>query len=224
MEKDAVTPLFDGCNDGDTRLNVTLRALEMKAKHKMTDECFDDNMEFWHDRLPKRGNTCPTSIADAKKVVCPLNLPHVKYHVCINDCIIYRGEDAEKTTCLVCKTSRYKRGSKKAPQKVVWYFPLTPRLQRYFADPKEAELMRWHAERKRPEDEDPEKEPMLRHPSDACQWKALDLEYYQQFGKEPRNLRLGVSTDGLNPFGSQSSTHSTWLMFVWIYNLPPGCA
>ena len=148
MEKDAVTPLYEGCNDEDTRLTVTLRALEMKAKHKMTDECFDDMMEFWHDRLPKKGNTCPTSIGEAKKAVCPLNLPHVKYHVCINDCIIYRGEDDEKTTCPVCKASRYKRGSKKAPQKVVWYFPLTPRLQRYFANPKEAELMRWHARKK----------------------------------------------------------------------------
>ena len=59
------------------------------------------------------------------------------------------------------------------------------------------------------------------HPSDASQWKALDLEYYQQFGKEPRNLRLGVSTDGLNPFGSQSSTHNTWPVFVWPYNFPP---
>jgi hypothetical protein len=84
--------------------------------------------------------------------------------------------------------------------------------------------MRWHAERKRPEDDDPEKEEMLRHPSDACQWKALDLQYHHHFGKESRNLRLGVSTDGLNPFGSQSSTHSTWPVFVWIYNLPPGSA
>ena len=87
--------------------------------------------------------------------------------MCVNDCIIYQGEDTEKTMCPVCKTSRYKRGTKKAPRKVVWYFPLTPRLQRYFADPKEAQLMRWHAERKRPEDDDPEKEEMLRHPSDA---------------------------------------------------------
>ena len=106
MKKDAVTPLFDGCNNEDTRLNVTLRALEMKAKHKITDKCFNDNIGFWHHIFPKKGNTCPTSIAEAKEVVCPLNLPHVKYHVCINDCIIYRGEDAEKTTCPVCKTSR----------------------------------------------------------------------------------------------------------------------
>ncbi|KAK1614363.1 hypothetical protein QYE76_019880 [Lolium multiflorum] len=37
----------------------------------------------------------------------------------------------------------------------------------------------------------------------------------------PRNIRLGASTDGFNPFGNQSSTHSTWPVFVWIYNLPP---
>ena len=33
-------------------------------------------------------------------------------------------------------------------KKVVWYFPITPRLQRYFVDPKEAKLMRWHTDRK----------------------------------------------------------------------------
>ena len=97
-------------------------ALEMKAKHKMTDECFDNMMEFLHDCLPKKGNTCPTSIAEAKQTVFPLNLPHMKYHICINDCIIYRCEDVEKTMCPVCKASRYKRGFKKAPRKVVGTF------------------------------------------------------------------------------------------------------
>ena len=220
LEKDAVTPLYEGCRPDDTRLNVTLKAMEMKAKHKLSDASFDDMMAFWHDRLPE-GNTCPTSIEDAKKIVCPLDLPHVRYHVCINDCIIYRGEDAEKTTCPVCGVSRYKKG-KKAPRKVVWYFPITPRLQRYFADPKEAKLMRWHAERKKPgdDDDDPEKDELLTHPSDASQWKALDLEF-PEFGGDSRNIRLGASTDGLNPFGSQSSTHSTWPVFVWMYNLPP---
>ena len=46
-----------------TRLKVTLMALEMKAKHKMTDARFDENMSFWYERLPK-GNKCPTSFAD----------------------------------------------------------------------------------------------------------------------------------------------------------------
>ena len=97
-----------------------------------------------------------------------------------------------------------------------------PCLQRYFVDPKEAKLMRWHAERKEAVLNDLERteNPVLTHPSDASQWKSLDDEF-EEFGKEARNIRLGASTDGLNPFaGNQSSKHSMWPVFVWIYNLP----
>ena len=85
--------------------------------------------------------------------------------------------------------------------------------------------MRLHAERKEAVLNDLERteNPVLTHPSDASHWKTLDNEY-EDFGKEPRNIRLGVSTDGLNPYGKQSNNHSTWPVFVWIYNLPPGCA
>ena len=218
MEKDGMTPLFPGCRPQDTRLHVTLDALEMKAQNKWTDVSFSENMQFWHDRLPE-GNTLPSSIEEAKKVVCPLDLPHDKYHACINDCVIYRGEYKDRTTCPVCGHGRYKSGNKKAPRKVVWYFPITPRLQRYFVDPKEAKLMQWHAEREKPE-EDPEMGYILTHPADASQWEALDIAF-PKFGGDARNVRLGMSTDGLNPFGNQSSTHSTWPVFVWPYNLPP---
>ena len=170
---------------------------------------------------------CPATIEEAKKIVCPLDLPHEKYHACINDCMIYRGEDAKRTTCSECDQSWYKRG-KKEPRKVVWYFLITPRLQRYFIDAKEAKLMHWHAERKKPDDDeekvvDLDEDVMLTHPSDASQWKALDLEF-PFFGGNPWNIRLGISTDGLNPFGNQSSNHSNWPVFVWPFNLPPGCA
>ena len=117
LEIDAVTPLYEGCNPEDTRLKVALMALEMKVKHKMTETCFDENMTFWQERLPK-GNTCPTSFNEAKKIVCPLDLPHVRYHVCVNDCIIYRHEYAESTVCPKCGVSRYKK-TKKAPKNIV---------------------------------------------------------------------------------------------------------
>src|SRR6266496_37809 len=32
---------------------------------------------------------------------------------------------------------------------------------------------------------------------------------------------FGFSADGINPFGEQSSNHSTWPMTLCIYNLPP---
>ena len=74
--------------------------------------------------------------------------------------------------------------------------------------------MTWHKTRKSKSDR------ILIYIADGCQWKELDnLEL--EFVAKARNRRLGVSSDGLNPFGNKSSTHSTWPIFVWIYNLPP---
>ncbi|KAK1677955.1 hypothetical protein QYE76_038803 [Lolium multiflorum] len=184
----------------------------------------------------RRGNSLPEGEIDA--IVTVIELDIISITITIIFIIITASPPlhlvtavaiwhAECTICPECGVSRYKKG-KKAPRKVVWYFPITPRLQRYFADPKQAKLMRWHAEMRKGEDDadDPDKKKkdrMLRHPSDASQWNALNLEY-PEFGDDPRNIRLGASTDGVNPFGSQSSTHSTWPVFVWMYNLPPGCA
>ena len=36
-----------------------------------------------------------------------------------------------------------------------------------------------------------------------------------------RNVRLGLATDGFNPFGLMSSTYSMWPVMVMPYNLPP---
>jgi hypothetical protein len=93
----------------------------------------------------------------------------------------------------------------------VWYFPLSHHLQRYFADPKEAKIMLWHTDRKMAVLLDPKRveELVLTHHSDASQWRALDEEYYKEFERDPRNIRLGASTDGLNLFGNQSSKHNT---------------
>ena len=45
--------------------------------------------------------------------------------------------------------------------------------------------------------------------------------FTEEFGAEPRNIRLGLSTDGMNPFGNMSSRHSTWPVNLCMYNLPP---
>ncbi|KAK1661996.1 hypothetical protein QYE76_050155 [Lolium multiflorum] len=110
---------------GESRLRVALDVLQMKAKDGWTDTSVDDILEYVKDLLPAR-NTCPGSLAEAKRITCPLDLPHEKYHACINDCIMYRKEHMDKTKCPVCEAERYKKGKKKAPRKVVWYFPLAP--------------------------------------------------------------------------------------------------
>ena len=61
---------------------------------------------------------------------------------------------------------------------------------------------------------------MLRHPTDGSQWRAIDREFLK-FANDARNLRFALSTDGMNPFGKQSSSHSTWPITLCIYNLSP---
>ena len=43
---------------------------------------------------------------------------------------------------------------------------------------------------------------------------------YPDFGNKARNLRLGLTSDGMNPFGNLSSNHNSWSILLMIYNLP----
>ena len=61
---------------------------------------------------------------------------------------------------------------------------------------------------------------MLRHPADGSQWRAIDREF-PKFANKARNLRFALSTDSMNPFGEQSTSHSTWPVTLCIYNLSP---
>ncbi|XP_074336175.1 uncharacterized protein LOC141673340 [Apium graveolens] len=61
---------------------------------------------------------------------------------------------------------------------------------------------------------------MLRHPADSPQWRTIDGKF-PEFGGEVRNLRLGLCADGMNPYRTLSSTHTTWPVLLTIYNLPP---
>ena len=44
---------------------------------------------------------------------------------------------------------------------------------------------------------------------------------YPDFGNEARNLRLGLASDGMNPFGNLRTSHSSWPVLLMIYSLPP---
>ena len=64
------------------------------------------------------------------------------------------------------------------------------------------------------------KDDKLRHPADGRQWRNIEREF-PDFAGKARNLWFGLSTDGMNPFGEQSCSHSTWPVTLRIYNLPP---
>ena len=114
-------------------------------------------------------------------------------------------------SCPSCKASRYKKG--KIPAKVLWYFPIIPRLRRLFRILEDAKNLTWYKD-------DRVKDGKLRHPADAPQWRYIDSKY-PEFAKEPRNLRLALSTYGISPYGTLRSTYSVWPVLTAIYNLPP---
>ena len=165
--------------------------------------------------LPK-DNQLPDSTYEAKKAVCPLGLEVQKIHACPNDCILYRGEEYENlNACPICGALRYKisrddpgddvegeRPRKRIPAKVMWYAPLIPWLKCLFQNKEHAKLLQWHKE-------DRKKDGMLRVPADGSQWRKIKRKW-PEFADDARNLWFGISADGINPFGQQSSKHSTW--------------
>ncbi|XP_071689614.1 uncharacterized protein [Rutidosis leptorrhynchoides] len=83
---------------------------------------------------------------------------------------------------------------------------------RLFSNAKDAKLLRWNADERKNDGK-------LRHVADSPQWRNIDD--IEDFGDEIRNIRFGLSTEGINPFGNMSSRHSTWPVLLCIYNLPP---
>jgi len=73
--------------------------------------------------------------------------------------------------------------------------------------------MRWHKEERK-------QDVFLRHAADWSLWRNIDREF-PDFEKEARNIRFGLSADGMNPFSNMSSSHSTWPVTLSIFNLPP---
>nr|KYP59483.1 hypothetical protein KK1_014919 [Cajanus cajan] len=220
MCNDLEKPLYPNCTKF-TRLSAILRLFNLKARNGWSDKSFTELLELLKEMLPE-GNTLPNRNYEAKKVLCPMGLEYKKIHACPNDCMLYHGEFEGLHQCPRCGLSRYKKkqddsdydvSTKGPPAKVLWYLPIVPRLKRLFANADDAKLMRWHEDERKCDGS-------LRHPADCLQWKKID-SMFPNFGKEPRNVRLGLATDGMNPFGNLSTKHSSWPVLLTIYNLPP---
>jgi hypothetical protein len=44
---------------------------------------------------------------------------------------------------------------------------------------------------------------------------------FSDFGKDARNIRLGLSLDGMSPYNDKNNTYSLWPVTLLNYNLPP---
>ncbi|XP_042467321.1 uncharacterized protein LOC122050488 [Zingiber officinale] len=121
-------------------------------------------------------------------------------------------------SCPRCGLSRWKLNKNKVEKKgvlakVVWYFPPIPRFKSMFKSLETSRNLTWHADSTRVVGQ-------LRHPVDSPSWKLVD-HMWPDFESEPRNLRLALAADGINPHSNLSSRYSCWPIMLVNYNLPP---
>ncbi|GJZ67548.1 hypothetical protein Tco_0630788, partial [Tanacetum coccineum] len=213
----ADAPLYKGC-EGHSTLSATSRMLNIKSDFNMSQTCYDRVMQAIKEFIPR--STMCSNYYESKKMVSQLGLGYLKIDCCPNGCMLYYGKKNEGLDkCYRCDHARYKpkeQGSlngKDISYKYMHYLPLIPRLQRLYMSKETAQHMTWHHEHKR--------EPgVLSHPSDGEAWKKFD-QIHAPFAAEPRNVRLGLCTDGFTPFGMSSTSYSCWPVIVTPYNLPP---
>ncbi|RVW27633.1 hypothetical protein CK203_099152 [Vitis vinifera] len=207
--------LYPGCKKFSA-LTFLVKLMHIKVLNRWSDKSFDMLLQVLVDAFPERSNI-PKTYYDAKKMLRDLGLGYDSIHACKYDCALFWKENETLDKCPVCDEPRYKfcnGKGKKIPQKVLRHFPLKSRLQRLFMSRHTTSDMRWHKEKRISE------EGVLRHPADSEAWKDMDTQF-PWFSQEPRNVRLGLATDGFNPFGSMSNSYSMWPIVLVPYNMAP---
>ncbi|XP_062119270.1 uncharacterized protein LOC133833022 [Humulus lupulus] len=203
-------PLYENCTKFSV-LSAVVKLMNLKVINKWTDKGFDDLLNCLKEMLPD-GNHCPISYYQTRRLLSEVGLGYEQIDVCQYDCALFYGENANATMCLICKSSRYVRN--KIPHKRLRWFPIKARLKRLFSSKHTAKVMRWHKEVRKDEPG------ILRHPADGDAWKNFD-KTYPEFAVDSRSVRMGLASDGFNPFSNMTSTYSLWPVILIPYNMPP---
>ncbi|XP_074325778.1 uncharacterized protein LOC141663841 isoform X2 [Apium graveolens] len=185
--------------------------MSIKVVNKLTDKAFEDISRCFKEMLPE-GNKIPENYYQTRKLLCEVGLGYEQIDVCRYDCSIFYGDNANVLSCPVCQCSRYIRN--KIPHKRLRWFPLKDRLKHLFSSKHTSKDMRWHKEVRKLEPG------ILRHPADGMAWKHFD-NAYPDFSADSRSVRMGLASDGFNPFSNLTSTYSLWPVILIPYNMPP---
>ena len=210
---EAKRELYPGCTKF-SKFSFVVKLLHMKSFYRISNTAFSAILKLLGKAFPAV-NTVPKSYDDAKKLLRRLGLGYESIHVCLNNCVLFRKQYAELDHCPFYETSRWKDPERKRiPQKVLRHFSLVPRLQRMFVSKEAAEETQWHKLKRQPQEKE------MSHPADGEAWQDFDRQY-PDFVEDARNIRLGLATDGFNPFGNMNTKYSMWPVIVVPCNLPP---
>ena len=219
---DANTSLYERALD--SKLSMCVKLLACKSNWNVPDQCLEFISKMLLDVAPTNSNL-PKSYYDSKRLVSKLGLEAKRIDCCVNGCMLFYDNGSDKNDgallkCKFCHKPRYRdhntgaSNKKLVPVKAMFYLPIIPRLQRMYASTQTAREMTWHYDNK-------SNNGVLRHPCDAEAWKHFD-KVYPDFAVEPRNVWLGLCSDGFNPYVQASNApYSCWPIIVTPYNLSP---
>ncbi|XP_016165194.1 uncharacterized protein LOC107607806 [Arachis ipaensis] len=223
---DGEQELYPGCSKY-SKLSFLVKLYHIKCMCGVSDKAMTMILDLLRDAFEQA--KLPNTVYEARKTIRKVGIEYAKIDACPNDCMLYRGDDANLTRCKKCGCSRWKQKTKKGSilrlnvpvkrngkpiaAKTFRYFPLIPRLQRLFMCSKTSSDMLWHSQASN-------NDGFLRHPRDAEAWKKFDAKY-TNFSVDPRNVCVALASDGFNPFGNMSTKYFIWPVILIPYNLPP---
>lgn len=118
----------------------------------------------------------------------------------------------ETEEVLVCFYTKNRSKVDRISSEVLCYFPLTKRMQQFHTTEDITKSIRWHAQ-------DRVDDGKLRNPTDVEAWMYLDHIFFT-FRQNSQKVRLGLASNGFNPFGINSSGCLTWHVILMPYNMP----
>ncbi|XP_047257600.1 uncharacterized protein LOC124889667 [Capsicum annuum] len=205
-------PLYKG--SPHSQLSITVRLLSIKLDLNIPQGAMDAVIDLMHE-LVDLNLEIPCNFYKAKMLVSKLGLLSIRIDCCKNGCMLYYMDDIELESCKYCQRAHFKKApsGKKVVVKVMHYLPLILRLKRLYVSNRLAPHMRRHHKNRRPPR-------VMCYLSDREAWKHFDRKY-PEFIAEPRNIRLGLCSDGFTPYSVSVAPYSCWPVYLTPYNLPP---
>ena len=90
-----------------TKRFALVKLYNVKAQYGWSDKRFSDLLQILGNMLPVN-NEMPLFMYEDKKTLNKLGMEYEKIHACPNDCILYRNDLKDASSCPTCGMSRWK--------------------------------------------------------------------------------------------------------------------
>lgn len=192
-----------------------LRAYALKVDEHLTDKVFE---KF---RFAFPSAELGTLKAVQRRIASLSGFRTTRYDCCVNSCVCFTGPYENLDTCPNPKCGEARRNQQGCPRKQFEYLPLIPRLKALAASTTYSTAMRYRAHDHAPEPG------VTKDIFDGTHYRNLkgkqvhidDKPIPAWFFNDPRDIALGLSTDGFGPF--KHRTQTSWPIIIFNYNLPP---